>query len=114
MKLTISLIVSLLILTSCTPGSTPTPSGTGSTYTPTKPTISLKQSSPTTVTNGMVATPTYGTGKMQVEIFADFQCPACISYNETIQPIFEEYAASGKLTIVFRQFPLSNIHKNAK
>ena len=62
----------------------------------------------------MVATPTYGSGKMQVEIFADFQCPACISYNETIQPIFEEYAGAGKLTIVFRQFPLSNIHKNAK
>ena len=62
----------------------------------------------------MIATPTYGSGKMQVEIFADFQCPACMSYNETIQPIFEEYAASGKLTITFRQFPLTNIHKNAK
>ena len=114
MKLAISLIASLLILTSCTLGSTPTPSGTGTTYTPTKPTVSLKQSSLTTITNGMIATPTYGSGKMQVEIFADFQCPACMSYNETIQPIFEEYASQGKLTIVFRQFPLSNIHKNAK
>ncbi len=28
-------------------------------------------------------------------------------------PIFEEYAASGKLTIIYRQFPL-NMHKNAK
>lgn len=115
MKLLTSLVISsLLILSSCTLGTPGSSSGTGSTYTPTKPTISLKQSSSTTVTNGMVATPTYGSGKMQVEIFADFQCPACISYNETIQPIFEEYAGAGKLTIVFRQFPLSNIHKNAK
>lgn len=50
---------------------------------------------------------------MQVEIFADFQCPACIAYNDSIMPIFEEYAASGKLTIIYRQFPLQ-MHKNAK
>jgi protein-disulfide isomerase len=80
---------------------------------PSKPAISLKQSSPTAVTNGAVATPTYGSGKMQVEIFADFQCPACIAYNDSIMPLFEEYAASGKLTIVYRQFPLQ-MHKNAK
>ena len=64
--------------------------------------------------NRTVATPTYGTGKTQIEIFADFQCPACIATNESIQPIFEEYAKAGKLTIVFRQFPLTSIHKNAK
>lgn len=29
-------------------------------------------------------------------------------------PIFEEYAASGRLTITYRQFPLTTIHKNAK
>ncbi len=64
--------------------------------------------------NRTVATPTYGTGKTQIEIFADFQCPACIATNESIQPIFEEYAKAGKLTITFRQFPLTTIHKNAK
>ena len=53
-----------------------------------------------------------GTVKVKVEIFADFQCPACIVFSENIQPIFEEYAASGKLTIEFRQFPLT-MHKNA-
>lgn len=68
---------------------------------------------PIATENRTTATPTYGTGKVQVEVFADFQCPACIVSNETIMPIFEEYAASGKLMITFRQFPLT-MHKNAK
>jgi hypothetical protein len=33
--------------------------------------------------------------------------------NETIGKILEGYAASGKLTITYRQYPLS-MHKNAK
>jgi protein-disulfide isomerase len=60
-----------------------------------------------------VATPTYGTGKTQVTIFADFQCPACIASNDSLFPILEGYAASGRLTITYRQYPLS-MHKNAK
>ena len=60
-----------------------------------------------------IAAPTYGTGKTQIEIFADFQCPACIATNDSLQPIFEELAKAGKLTITFRQFPLS-MHKNAR
>ncbi len=66
-----------------------------------------------TAENRTVATPTFGSGKTQVEIFADFQCPACIVFSENIGPIFEEYAASGKLTITYRQYPLTQIHKNA-
>lgn len=90
-------ICSLLFLTSCVPV-TKAPEITSSTATE----------------NRTIATPTYGTGKHQVEIFADFQCPACIVFSENIQPILEEYAENGKLTITFRQFPLTNIHKNAK
>ncbi len=69
--------------------------------------------SSTATENRTIATPTYGSGKTQVEIFADFQCPACIIFSENVQPILEEYAASGRLTITFRQFPLT-MHKNAK
>ena len=89
----------LLSLSSCT-----APGATTDTKTPTT-TIATE--------NRTVATPTYGTGKVNVEVFADFQCPACILSNDTIMPIFEEYAASGKLMITFRQFPLT-MHKNAK
>lgn len=75
-----------------------------------------KAPTPTTSTtkeNRTVATPTFGSGKTQVEIFADFQCPACIVFSENIGPIFEEYAASGKLVVTYRQYPLTQMHKNA-
>ncbi len=94
MKLVLSLICSLLLLTSCGANTPP----------------------PTTVTPSetrTIKTPTYGSGKMQIEVFADFQCPACIASNESIMPIFEEYASQGKMTITYRQFPL-NMHKNAR
>ncbi|MBC7503806.1 thioredoxin domain-containing protein [Candidatus Gracilibacteria bacterium] len=94
----IIVIASLLFLASCV--STQAPTGN-------TPPISTGAEVRT------IATPTIGSGRTQVEIFADFQCPACISFNETIQPIFEEYAASGRLMITYRQFPLS-MHKNAK
>jgi protein-disulfide isomerase len=60
-----------------------------------------------------VATPTFGSGKHVVELFADFQCPACINFAKTIAPIIEWYAEKWQLTIVYRQFPLNSIHKNA-
>lgn len=60
-----------------------------------------------------VATPTFGSGKHVVELFADFQCPACINFAKTIAPIIEWYAEKGQLQIVYRQYPLNSIHKNA-
>ena len=93
------LLISVLFLASCTANTNPT-----------KPSVTK----PTSTETRTIATPTYGTGKMQVEVFADFQCPACIASNESLMPIFEEYAASGKLMITYRQFPLTSIHKNAK
>lgn len=97
----ITILCCLLFLGSCVSGSV-NPSWQ-------KP---IATGTPTATENRTIATPTYGTGKVKVEIFADFQCPACIVFSENIQPIFEEYAASGKLTIEFRQFPLT-MHKNA-
>ncbi len=47
-------------------------------------------------------------------IFADFQCPACIRFSQSIAPIFEEYAKNGYLTITYKQYPLTTIHKNAE
>ena len=93
------LLVSLLLLASCAASNNST---------------NTTANKPTATETRTVATPTYGTGKIQVEIFADFQCPACIAANDSLMPIFEEYAASGKLMITFRQFPLTSIHKNAK
>lgn len=60
-----------------------------------------------------VATPTYWSGKVNIEIFADFQCPACINFSKLIGPTFESYAEKWQLTITYRQYPLTQIHKNA-
>jgi protein-disulfide isomerase len=61
----------------------------------------------------MIDAPTYGSGKHVLEYYGDYQCPACINFMKTIFPVFEEFAASGQLTIVYKQFPLTTIHKNA-
>ncbi len=62
----------------------------------------------------MIPSPTLGSGKHAMIIFSDFQCPACIRFSQSIALIFEEYAKSGYLTITFKQYPLTTIHKNAE
>jgi protein-disulfide isomerase len=44
--------------------------------------------------------------------FSDFQCPYCSRARETIDQMMQSYP--GKVRLVFRQFPLDNIHKNAR
>ena len=61
----------------------------------------------------MIDAPTYGSGKHTIEYFGDFQCPACIRFSHTFLPILEEFSGSGKLIIIYKQFPLTSIHKNA-
>lgn len=43
--------------------------------------------------------------------YADFQCPACASYFPLVKMLSSEF--SKNLRIVYRFFPLTNIHKNA-
>ena len=43
---------------------------------------------------------------VKIEVFEDFQCPACRTYSETIEPrIIDSYVTPGKVYYVFRQFP---------
>jgi protein-disulfide isomerase len=72
----------------------------------TTPTANLPQAT--------IASPTYGSGKHTLTIFADFQCPACIATDKIVGPIFEEYVSKGYVMITYKQFPLTNIHKNAE
>lgn len=60
-----------------------------------------------------ISVPTLGTGAHTVEIFADFQCPACINFHSVLSPVFEGYAEKWQLQIIYRQYPLTQIHKNA-
>lgn len=57
--------------------------------------------------------PTFGAGDHVIQIWADFQCPACQQADSTISPVLEKLADEGKLKIEYRQFPLTRIHPNA-
>ncbi len=58
--------------------------------------------------------PTIGDDSAPVTIveFSDFQCPYCAQVGPTLKKITEDY--SGKVRLIFRQFPLTNIHKQAE
>jgi protein-disulfide isomerase len=46
--------------------------------------------------------------------FSDFQCPFCAKFHmETFPTIMEEYINKGTVKLVFRDFPIQNIHPNA-
>lgn len=50
--------------------------------------------------------------KVTIVEFADFQCPACANLYPMIEKLRAEYTDT--VTIVFRYFPLTSIHKNAE
>jgi len=46
--------------------------------------------------------------------FSDFQCPFCARFHQqTLPSIIEEYIDSGKVKLVYRDFPIQSIHPNA-
>jgi len=47
--------------------------------------------------------------------FSDFQCPFCLRFFQQTLPLIEEnYIDTGKIKFVYRDFPLDNIHPNAR
>ena len=51
--------------------------------------------------------------KVQMMIFTDFQCSACIRFDKIIWwELFEKYVLTNKIGLTYKMFPLS-IHKNA-
>jgi protein-disulfide isomerase len=54
------------------------------------------------------------TAAVRIDLFSDFECPACKSLHEqTIKRIKEEFALKGKLRLVHHDFPLPQ-HKHAR
>jgi len=52
--------------------------------------------------------------KISIIEFSDFQCPFCARFHiQTLPLILEEYIEEGKVKLVFRDFPIQNIHPNA-
>lgn len=51
--------------------------------------------------------------KVTLTEFGDFQCPGCGTYHPILKDqIFPQF--KGKIRFVFKNFPLTNIHKNAE
>lgn len=53
-----------------------------------------------------------GEGSVVIVEFSDFQCPACLAVQAPLKEILTKY--EGKVSFVYRNFPLSSIHKNAQ
>jgi len=64
--------------------------------------------------NGQIADHVYGTTDSKVVFveYGDFQCPSCGGAHPQIKTILEEY--KDRITFVFRNFPLTTIHPNAR
>jgi len=53
------------------------------------------------------------TAPVKIEVFSDYQCPACREfYLGTMRMVLADYADAGKVCVVYREFPL-NIHAHA-
>ena len=72
------------------------------------------QGQPSTVTASADDDARKGPANAPVEIieFSDFQCPFCARVNPTLKQIEDTYG--DKVTIVFRDFPLTSIHPMAQ
>ena len=47
-----------------------------------------------------------GTAPVTIEVFEDFQCPACKTYSEQIAPqVKDAYVATGEVYYIFRHYP---------
>jgi protein-disulfide isomerase len=66
----------------------------------------LVMSSPTAQTKSTRATGPV-TAAVRIDVFSDFQCPACKALHEqTMRRVKEEFALKGKLRLVHHDFPL--------
>lgn len=65
-------------------------------------------------TNGNIADHVFGKKDSKVVLieYGDFQCPGCGKAHPIIKPLTEKY--KDQITFVFRNFPLTTIHPNAK
>lgn len=46
--------------------------------------------------------------------FSDFECPFCKRFHPTVEQVIDEYGKSGKVLVVYRHFPLDELHSKAR
>jgi protein-disulfide isomerase len=52
-----------------------------------------------------------GSGTVKLVEFGDYQCPACGAAHPVVKQLMKDY--NGKVTLYFRNFPLTQLHPNA-
>ena len=64
--------------------------------------------------NGNIADHVYGNANAKVVFveYGDFQCPSCASVHAQVKSATESY--KDKVAFIFRNFPLTTIHSNAR
>lgn len=69
---------------------------------------------PASEASGNVADHVFGNKDSKVALveYGDFQCPGCGSAHPSVKALSEKY--ENELAFVFRNFPLTNIHPNAR
>jgi len=51
---------------------------------------------------------------VKIEVFSDYQCPSCRTfYLETLRPVIENYGHTGKICVIYYDFPLQ-LHPHAR
>jgi protein-disulfide isomerase len=51
---------------------------------------------------------------IRIELFSDYQCPACkVFHEQTVSPLIRAYVNTGKVYLVHREFPLTQVHPHA-
>ncbi|MBU1558070.1 DsbA family protein [Patescibacteria group bacterium] len=46
--------------------------------------------------------------------YSDLECPYCKNFNATMERIMDEYGKDGKVALVFRHFPIDQLHSKAR
>ena len=51
---------------------------------------------------------------VKIELFSDYECPACkVFHDQTLQALIENYVKKGKVYLIRREFPLTNVHPHS-
>lgn len=78
-----------------------------------KDAVTFNGDSTKVITDGPISDHVFGASNQKVLLieYGDFQCPACGNMFPSVKQLKEQY--KDKLTFVFRDMPLTNIHPNA-